>query len=128
MREKAKHKQEYAGRLPQAVLDRPKQPYRAPDATCFLGDAPPDYVESVLSAAELAKMPFLDAATASKLVAKLRRSAAAAISPRENQAFMLLLSLSLLNAAFVERSRDAAPGARAVAVTRRIDRRSDGAT
>jgi len=128
MREKAMLKRAFAGRLPQTVLDRPKQPYRAPDATCFLGDAPPDYVEAVLSATDLAKMPFLDTATASKLVAKLRRSAAAAISPRENQAFMLLLSLSLLNAAVVERSRDAAPGARAVAVTRRIDRRSDGAT
>ncbi len=37
------------GLIPDAIIDRPKQPYRAPDAVCFVGEGAPEYVREVLS-------------------------------------------------------------------------------
>src|ERR671933_2422588 len=39
--------------VPPAVLQRPKQPYRAPDAPSFFGPEEPEYVEAVLEEASL---------------------------------------------------------------------------
>ena len=38
------------GLVPESILARPKQPYRAPDAASFVA-SPPDYIEEVLDPA-----------------------------------------------------------------------------
>jgi asparagine synthase (glutamine-hydrolysing) len=93
----------FENELPESVLSRPKQPFVAPDAVVFLSKNSPDYVESVLSADELRKVDFLDHDFCQKFITKLRNSEPGKIAPRENQAFLLLLSMALLDRYYVRR-------------------------
>jgi asparagine synthase (glutamine-hydrolysing) len=86
----------FRGRLPEWVLAKRKRPYRAPDAAAFFGPERPDYLDAVLSPAELAKVPSLRAERVGKLVEKLARTPPERISPKESQAFLLILSTCLL--------------------------------
>jgi asparagine synthase (glutamine-hydrolysing) len=98
--EKALLRRAFAGRLPERVLGRRKHPYRAPEAAALLAAAP-DYLDAVLSPGELAKVGLLDPVFCEAFTSKLRRLAPEAISPRENHAFIFLLSISLLHRQFV---------------------------
>lgn len=105
--EKRQLRRAFAGQLPDLVVNRRKFPYRAPDAAAFAA-ARPDYLELVLSEAELAKLPFLDAGFARRLTNKVLTRPTAEISTKENQTFVFLLSLALLHRSFV--SREGVPG------------------
>jgi len=94
-------KQAFKNKLPLSVLSRSKRPYLAPDAASFLGDVHVDYLESILSLEELRKIDALDTDFVSKFLDKLKNTDQSKISPRDNQAFLLLLSLSLLDRYFV---------------------------
>lgn len=94
-------KKAFEKELPETVISRSKQPFVAPDAVVFLSKTPPDYVESVLSLDELKKIDLLDHNFCQKLINKLRNSDPGRIAPRENQAFLLLLSLALLDKFYV---------------------------
>lgn len=96
-------KQAFADLLPAQILQRPKQPYRAPDAAVFLAADPPDYLELLLSPHELQKLDLLDNRFAQQFVAKIRRTAPEQISQRENQTFLFLLSLALLHHQMIAR-------------------------
>ena len=79
--EKSILKTAYKDSLPQFVLDKPKQPYRAPDAKAFL-ESGSDYLDSVLSEVELGKLDFIDAKFANRLLSKLKKSDTSNISHR----------------------------------------------
>ncbi|WP_367140544.1 MULTISPECIES: asparagine synthase (glutamine-hydrolyzing) [Streptomyces] len=102
--EKAILKKAFRGELPASSLARRKQPYRAPGSAAFK-DRRPDYLELVLSDAELGKLGWADPVFARKLVAKIMTTPAEEISTKEDQAFVYLLSTALLDQQFV---RDAA--------------------
>lgn len=89
--------------LPPEILRRHKHPYRAPDSAAFAA-ARPDYMELLLSESELAKSGLVDARFAAALSAKVLTSPPERVSVRENQAFILLMSLQLLQRQFVDRS------------------------
>ncbi len=89
--------------LPREVVEKRKQPYRAPDAEAFLGATRPEYLEDVLSERALAAIGVLDVSFANRFVTKMRSLTANRVSPRECQALMLLLSLSILDRYFVHR-------------------------
>ncbi|MCC6849193.1 MAG: asparagine synthase (glutamine-hydrolyzing) [Deltaproteobacteria bacterium] len=95
-------KQAFPDTLPPSILTKPKQPYRAPDLSAFLGSADADYTEALFSEGELAKLPFLNAAFCQQFLKKVRSAPAGGISQRENQAFILLLSTALLHRYFVQ--------------------------
>ena len=101
MSEKNLLKQAFQSIIPERIVSQAKQPYRAPDAASFLGDNEPDYLEEICSPESLASVMFLDAKFCSQLVAKVRRAAGIEISARENQAFLLLVSILWLNRFFV---------------------------
>ena len=65
----------------------------------------PSFVESVLSHSELANLDFVDLEFCTRFLDKLGKTPPHQISPRENQAFMLLLSMALLHRDFVRRTR-----------------------
>jgi len=96
-------KKAFEKELPAAVINRSKQPFVAPDAVVFLSQNPPEYVESVLSAGELKKIDILDNDFCQKFISKLRSSEPGRIAPRENQAFLLLLSMALLDRYYVRK-------------------------
>jgi len=103
MNEKTLLKSAFSSDIPSTILDRPKQPYRAPSLHFVLtgADSQIDWVDYCLHEEQLAKIPIIDCGFASKLLAKLRGSSS--VSPRDGHALNLLMSLSVLQQQFVGR-------------------------
>jgi asparagine synthase (glutamine-hydrolysing) len=87
--------------LPASILERHKQPYRAPDAAAFLGERTPDYVNELTTPNALKSYGYFDPDKVARLVAKLRRSKAPAV--RDNMAFVGILSTQSWHAEFMDR-------------------------
>lgn len=94
--------------LPRDIVEKRKFPYRAPDSAAF-ADRKPDYLELLLSEAELAKVPFINGVFARKLVQKIMAQEPGSISTKEDQAFMMLLGIMLLDRQFVRGEMRPAP-------------------
>jgi len=83
--------------LPPEIVRRTKQPYRAPDALSFV-DAPPPWVESVLSEHEVRKVGVFDPAMVTALWKKcLARRENGQYSNADNMAVVGVLSTQLLH-------------------------------
>jgi asparagine synthase (glutamine-hydrolysing) len=100
------------GLLPESVLARSKQPYRAPDSRCFFsGGVELDWVADLLSPVSLQAAGYFDATAVGRLLAKCR--AGRAIGFADNMAFVGVLSTMSLHRQFVQRapprSREEAP-------------------
>ncbi|MBY0463669.1 MAG: asparagine synthase (glutamine-hydrolyzing) [Burkholderiales bacterium] len=89
--------------VPQSIIDRPKQPYRAPDAQCFVDADAPDYVQDVLSPTGVADANVFDATLVQQLLTKCRTSKGT-LSNTDNMALVAVLSTQLLHRHFI-RSR-----------------------
>ena len=75
--------------VPAEILDRPKQPYRAPDAASFLGEASPEYVDDVLSPSRVEEAGVFDPSSVAALLAKCRSvGERAPLSNADNMAFV----------------------------------------
>jgi asparagine synthase (glutamine-hydrolysing) len=90
--------------IPPELVERPKQPYRAPISGCFFNDEPPDYVAELLSEASLRKAGYFDPAKVERLAAKCRTNAGQLLSERENMALVGILSTQLLDHQFIRNS------------------------
>lgn len=99
LKEKHLLKQAMRGRLPPSILERHKQPYRAPDAAAFLAPSAPDYVNEMMGSRLLADYGYFDPDKVARLVAKLRRARVPAA--RDNMAFVGILSTQLWHAQFI---------------------------
>ncbi|MBI5064533.1 MAG: asparagine synthase (glutamine-hydrolyzing) [Desulfatitalea sp.] len=89
------------GQVPASVIDRPKQPYRAPISRCFMGANPPAYVDELLSDAGLKRSGYFDPAKVQRLVTKCRQQEGRLVSERENMALVAILSTQLLDQQFI---------------------------
>lgn len=101
--EKWQLRQAFRKDLPASIVNKRKFPYRAPDSAAFV-DCQPDYLELLLSADEVAKIPFLDGKFVRALSKKIMTTPAAEISTKENQTFIFLLGIALQHRFFVQRS------------------------
>lgn len=99
LKEKHLLKQAMRERLPAAILQRYKQPYRAPDAAAFIGPQAPEYVTELLSPPALRRSGYFDADKVTRLVTKLQRAKVPAA--RDNMALVGVLSTQLWHAQFV---------------------------
>ena len=95
--------------LPSQILSKPKWPYRAPDVASFFHAAESsrqmsEWAADTLSAGALEKVGPLNPQMARRLVDRVSNTPTCNLSPRENQAFILLLSLSVLDELFVRRA------------------------
>jgi asparagine synthase (glutamine-hydrolysing) len=117
VREKAILRRAFAGRLPAWLLEKPKRPYVAPDAAVVAGSFARSCLDSYLAPEELARIDGVNAVFARALAERLAARSTAAISPRESQAFLLLVSLVILDRYFVRRgaSRPAPQGTLTIA-------------
>jgi asparagine synthase (glutamine-hydrolysing) len=89
------------GVVPPAVQNRPKLPYRAPDAAAFFGPQAPGYVEELLSDKAVREAGLFDPAPVASL---LRRCRAGKVnSTRENQALVGVLSAQLWHSELIRR-------------------------
>jgi asparagine synthase (glutamine-hydrolysing) len=96
-----------AGVVPPVVNQRPKQPYRAPDAPAFFGAGRPAYVDEVLEPGALAQSGLFDPAAVQGL--RRRAEAGQVTSSRENQALVGILSAELWHREFCRRPAAVAP-------------------
>jgi len=95
--------------VPQAILDRTKQPYRAPDALSFAEPAATDWIESTASEQALADAGVFNPGAARQLIEKCRRRAAAGqFSNADNMAVVGILSTQLVHHHFIGNRPDAA--------------------
>lgn len=103
LREKHILKEAARGLVPDAIIDRPKQPYRAPDSEAFAGSTLPDPVRAALSPAAIEEAGLFNASATGKLVHKAVHQRATSF--RDNAAFVGILSAQLWQAAFAAGKR-----------------------
>lgn len=109
--EKRLLKQAFGSALPPEILARPKQPYRTPGTACFFDSRATgrgrfvEWVEERLAPRTLETIAPLQVSHAQQFIDKIRMTAPSQISAREDQAFLLLLSLSELNRQFVQKKQ-----------------------
>ncbi|MCA9621349.1 MAG: asparagine synthase (glutamine-hydrolyzing) [Myxococcales bacterium] len=98
--------------LPEAVAQRHKQPYRAPDALAFVAPEDgrvPAWLDGVLSETALREAGVFEPQAAQALWQKCRRRRDAAFSNADNMALTALLSTQLLHAELLRRPPAIAP-------------------
>lgn len=103
LNEKYLLKKAMRGLLPEAIVQRTKQPYMAPDILSFFGASTPDYVDHFLSESALRSTGMFRTEMVLNLVAKCRKQARQGF--RENMALVGILSTQLLHDAMVENFR-----------------------
>lgn len=93
--------------VPRRVIDRPKQPYRAPESQSFFSEtgAAPPWAEDLLSPARIGAAEIFDVEVARNLVEKARRGATGGppLGTRDNMAFVFLISTLLIVESFLQR-------------------------
>ena len=87
--------------VPDEIINRHKQPYRAPDIPAFFHNQTPEYVDELLSESEIHDTGIFDKKKVSLLMRKIR--AGKALGYKDNMAFMAILSTQLLNHLFIKK-------------------------
>ncbi len=114
------------GSVPDAILRRPKQPYRAPDALSFVGHGLPDYIAECFSDRALTAAGLFNVPSARMLYDKCMRrgrdpGGPAQFSNADNMAFVGILSTQLVHQQFVLGDGDV-PAPRGVFIKTLVDR------
>ncbi len=100
MTEKYLLRRALADLLPDDIVNRTKQPYRAPDSQSFFFDGKPlDYVADAFEPMRLRDAGYFDPAAAGRLFEKCRQGRATGFA--DNQAFVGILSTMLLHRQFL---------------------------
>ncbi|MGZ8915533.1 MAG: asparagine synthase (glutamine-hydrolyzing), partial [Methylobacter sp.] len=102
LNEKYLFKQAMKNQLPRQILERHKQPYRAPDIPAFFSANPPAYVDDLLSEEKLKRYGYFDAQKVGFLLKKARRGGGS-IAYKDNMALVGVLSTQLCHYFFIER-------------------------
>jgi asparagine synthase (glutamine-hydrolysing) len=104
-------KKTFAGLLPESVIQRPKQPYRAPIREAFSGAISSDYVDDLLSEAALKRYGYFNPAKTTGLAKKIRHAGFTAPNEVQDMAFLGILTTQLVHQQFIEdfRGRDVQP-------------------
>lgn len=105
LREKHLLKLAFRDDVPEAILERPKQPYRAPDATVFFGAGSPDWVTAMLEPSAVADCPVFEPGQVEALARKCRRAGArgtGGLSNTDDMRIVAAVSTQLLHHGFVE--------------------------
>ena len=95
------------GLVPDEILDRRKQPYRAPDAVCFVGGRAPEYVRELTAPAAVKDAGVFDANAVTALLTKLDHLVdddGSRMTNADNMALVGILSVQLLHHRFIRRS------------------------
>jgi asparagine synthase (glutamine-hydrolysing) len=104
LREKDVLKRAAKGRVPSEIIERKKQPYRAPDAIAFAGDDVPEWVEAVISDTAIASAGVFDRKRVGQLFEKTRGIGSSELSNADNMAVVGVLSTQLLAAELIDES------------------------
>jgi asparagine synthase (glutamine-hydrolysing) len=98
-----------AGLVPEAIVRRPKQPYRAPDALSFAGPQAPGWAGELMDPRAIEEAGVFDARLVETLWRKCRQGGAAPFSNADDMALTGVLSTQLLHAQLVRQAPARAP-------------------
>lgn len=94
-------KQAARGFIPDQLIDRAKQPYRAPISNSFFGESSPAYVMTMLSEETIKDRGYFNPQKVASLVRKCGQQKGNLLSERENMALVAILSTQLLDHMFI---------------------------
>jgi asparagine synthase (glutamine-hydrolysing) len=86
--------------IPKSIIQRHKQPYRAPDIDAFFSGKTPDFMQELLSQDCLTRYGYFDPKKVGLLMAKIR--AGYTIGFKDNMAFIGILSTQVWHYNFIE--------------------------
>jgi asparagine synthase (glutamine-hydrolysing) len=122
LEEKYLLKKAFADVVPEEILHRPKQPYRAPDAASFFfSGAVPDWVEEVTSPEAIAACGVFDPARVAGLFAKCARTRGANMGNTDNMRVLAVVSTQLIHQQFIA-GDGSGPGQQAPTPTVAVDK------
>jgi asparagine synthase (glutamine-hydrolysing) len=96
-------KQVARGLVPDEVLRRPKQPYRAPDATCFVEPTASAWAQGVLAPEAVRDAAVFEPVAVDRLWKKCRSAGATQFSNADNMALVGVISTGLLHEQVIRR-------------------------
>ncbi len=89
--------------LPRAIKERPKQPYRSPDAASFFYEVKAlDYVADLTSKERIERAGIFNPVAVERLMAKCRRVGGLRMSNTDNMRTVAILSTMLLHDQYIE--------------------------
>jgi asparagine synthase (glutamine-hydrolysing) len=88
------------GRIPETIVKRPKQPYRAPISSVFLGNNRPEYVDEMLSEKTTRDAGIFSHESVAALLEKIRKTGTA--SEMDNMVLTAVISTHLVHHQFIE--------------------------
>jgi len=91
-------------RIPDSIIKRPKQPYRAPISRVFVSDGAPEYVQEMISDKYTKKVGIFNMETLRPLYKKIEKTGAA--SEMDNMVLAAVISTHLLHRQFIENVND----------------------
>jgi asparagine synthase (glutamine-hydrolysing) len=95
------------GMIPEPIIARTKQPYRAPDALSFVDSDRPGYIDEMMSASAVAAAGVFDPRAVDQLWGKCRgKQGEGQFSNADNMAVVGVLSTQLLHDSLIRRPRD----------------------
>jgi len=88
------------GRIPESIVKRPKQPYRAPISSVFMGSDKPDYVDEMLSEKMTRRAGIFSYESVASLLTKIEKSGTA--SEMDNMVLAAVISTHLVYRQLIE--------------------------
>ncbi|GAB4167716.1 MAG: asparagine synthase (glutamine-hydrolyzing) [Calditrichia bacterium] len=85
--------------LPDKIINRPKQPYRAPIYQCFIGEDAPEILRWMLSEEEIKAAGIFNFEKVNSLISKAMKGR---MSEKDEMAFVNIVSTQLLNLHFIK--------------------------
>ncbi len=90
--------------LPERIVQRYKQPYRAPDIPAFFSETTPKYVKEMLEPDKIREYGYFDSKKVGMLVKKIQKGRA--IGAKDNMSLVGILSTQIWHHHFIERYHD----------------------
>jgi asparagine synthase (glutamine-hydrolysing) len=102
LREKVLLKRAARGLVPDSIVERPKQPYRGPDARVFLGPDRPAWIGDLLSARTVTAAGYFEPERVTHLATRIESAARGGrpVSHRDSLALLTVLSTQIWHATF----------------------------
>jgi asparagine synthase (glutamine-hydrolysing) len=101
LEEKYLLKRAFADLVPENIIYRPKQPYRAPDAASFFAGSSPDWFGEVTSEHAVATAGVFEPSLVAGLLAKCGRTGAGNMSNTDNMRLLAVVSTQLTYDSFI---------------------------
>lgn len=101
LEEKYLLKRAFADLVPENIVHRPKQPYRAPDAASFFAGDGPDWFSEVTSERAVTAAGVFEPSLVARLLEKCRRTGGENMSNTDNMRVLALVSTQLTHHSFI---------------------------